>query len=420
MPLNRSKVRYKHAGHRRVGWVTPEFYDAAGSGSVNDYTAFNAAVQDLVNTDGGGEIWLTRPGARYRLDSMLTLPGTVSIRAFKGAGTTETALIRNHIFPLLSITNDVVGDNETSTVIEGVTFTDAAGGGAMVVVAEGSADFARCAMLGVAGITDSSQPLVLMQGGAGARCRLSHCHLAPVNAQSAVKAVTGAINVDGGTVLKVPATYTGDVVAIASNDANAPAYVHLSDGTYFDASGHTSGAVVFVTANGSSWAVCASGCLFRGGSVTSTAFVWTNSGVRRVNVGANTWVGVTNRYLPSGGVSPLTLDSDLALKPYVVIDAPGTAYTLPVGVRTVAIRMQSTAPMLTMPQALFAGQEMTVTIYNESGGDWAGVGVVGLYFGGSGAVNDGTGRSFRAVAVDRDLSGTYEWVIASPWSDAWI
>lgn len=419
MPRFSSKVRFAHRGERRVGYVTPEFYNAAGSGSVNDYPALNGCVQALLDADGGGDIIL-RPGGRYRLDAPLSLPGTVNIRAKKGAGSAETALIRNHTFFLLRVDNTNSGDNETSTLIEGVTLTDAiaSNGGALIEAYDGSVDLVRCALLG-ASFSDPSYPLLYADGGLGATVRLERCYMAPVNGQSAVLALTGTTAIGGASVVKVPATYTGDIVKINSTDANSPANIVLHGGTDFDALLHTSGAVVFVTAGGQNWAISANGCLFRGGSATSTGFVWTNTGLRRLNVGANTW-NVTSRYLPAGGVSPLALDSDLALKPYLVFDAPGTTNTLPVGVRSYQVRFQSTAPTLTMPQALFAGQEMKVSVTNASGGNWAGVTVIGLIFGASGAINSNFGRSFTAHVVDRNLDGNLEWVVSGSWSDAWV
>lgn len=418
MALYRSKVKFKHSGHRRVGWTTPEFYGAAGTGLVNDRTAIFDAIQDLQEADGGGEIVL-RPGGRYRLDgSTLTLPGNISLRALKGAGLTAPTLIRNHAFPLLSITNDLVGYNETPTLIEGVTFTDAMGGGAMVVAAEGSVDLVRCALLGVAGITDSSLPLVYVSADLGATCRLSRCHLMPVNGQNAVRVLNGSFIADGGTVFKLPATYTGEVVRVVSNDANIPAHVVLCGGTDFDASLHTSGSATFVYANGDHWAVSANGCLFRGGSATSNGFVWTNAGISKLNVGHNTWK-VTNRYLPEvvDVYYPLSFDSDLELRPYLVHAAPGTTYTLPTGVRSVAVRFQSTSPTITMPPALFAGQEMKVSVLNMSISNWVdGFSVSGLVYDSTGPVNSATGRSFIAHVVDRNIDGALEWVIASGWT----
>lgn len=410
MPLFRSKVRFKEVGGRRVGWVTPEFYDAKGNGLVNDRPALDAAIQDLLDTDGGGELEL-RPGGRYRLDSQLTVPGPVHFRARKGVPGAETALIRNHILPLLSISNDVTSGVETPTVIEGVTFTDAAAGGAMVVVAEGSVELVRCALLGVPGITDNSQPLLLMAGSIRDVCRASRCRFSMVSDQVAIGMQTGVVAVDGASIFKVPATYTGNVISIASNDANIPAHLVLNGGTDFDATAHTSGAVVLVSADGLNWGVSAESCRFRRGSAAATAFAWTNAGVRRMNIGANSWDFIAGtRYAPAVGATPFVRDSELALVPYGVVDGVGTTHTVPTGVKSFTIRFQSTAPTVTMPPALFAGQEIKITIYNASGASWAGATISGALAGTSGQIDPNTSRTFSAHVIDRDLSGTYEWV----------
>ncbi len=392
-------------------------YNAVGSGVVNDRPAIAAAIA-AAEADGGGTVWL-RAGKQYRVDSQLpTLPGNVHLRAMKGAAAAKTTLIRNHIFPLLSIAND---DNDTPTVVEGVTFTDAAGGGAMVVVSDGSVDLVRCAMLGVAGVTDNSQPLVLMAGATGSVLQLKRCRLAPVNGQRAISLQTGRLVGGAASTIKVPATYTGDLIEVDSTSSSNPAHLSLSDGFDFDATSHTSGAIICVNADGDSWAISADGSYFRGGSSnTVTCFFWSDAGSRRMNIGhSNVYSAILNRYFPSG-TGELSSESYLALKPYLAWDVAGTTYTIPTGVESVALRFQSTAPTITMPPKLFAGQRIRVSVFNQSGAGWTGVTVIGLIFGGTNAINNLTGRSFEAVVVDRNLDGSLDWVIVGGWSEMFL
>jgi hypothetical protein len=150
-----------------------------------------------------------------------------------------------------------------------------------------------------------------------------------------------------------------------------------------------------------------------GASGTIWGFLWAAGA--RVTARATRWLGNITPYAGNTAI----IGSSVELKDYLPAH-PGaaTTYTIPDGVRHVALAFNGTAPTLTMPAKLFAGQRLTVSIYNDaSGGNWAGVTVIGLLFGGTNAINNNSGRSFEAVVVDRNLDGALDWVIVGPWSE---
>lgn len=220
---------------------------------------------------------------------------------------------------------------------------------------------------------------------------------------------SGVLVVNGGTY-STPLGYADSIVYGTGG-------THRLDDVHFVTSATTAGNAICVHVAGQK--VIASGCLFDDGTTAKG-----NKGffsVLAAGVGDVTETGsiFRNISVPYSFANAMAVGSRVSLLPNATIDigAAPTA-TLPTGYANVSVRStNTTGPVFTMPAILFLGQRLCVTIWNGSGTPWSGVTLIGLFFGGTNGINNSTGRSFEAVATDRNVDGSYEWTIVGPFSE---
>jgi hypothetical protein len=210
----------------------------------------------------------------------------------------------------------------------------------------------------------------------------------------------GLLTISGGKVV-MPATYTSALVT-------GSGVMHRIQNVRFDATGRTSGnGVVMSTAP--STRVLMDGNTFIGVDSTKVALSLTPGTV--LTETNSQYSGIT----PYAG-GPLGVGSSLYLLPHQSIQTSGAVSTLPTGVRSVSLRIVGSSgvdPTITMPTALFPGQELDVLLKNDSGGNWA-IGAVFTPFspgGTQGACINSQARIYRFKYLSPTGSATYQWVL---------
>lgn len=404
MTLFTRNTRFRK-GLRGDGWATLEYYGAKGSASVNDKGAFDAACADL-SAAGGGRLLL---GPKlYRFDNLLTVPSNVSIHGVPDA----TYVAWNH-----ATANGLVytSYNEgTSIEVSDIRFISLIGNTGTCVVNNTGArvQLKRCSWNGfdaVGAPSNNLQGKLASLNSATSELEYIDCRLNVAGVLRGVDIISGSVKITRGSLL-MPASYADGLVYAVSSSS-----VLSLDDVQINGAAHTTGAGYFVYAgNGSN--VCLDGChLLGGGSVGSKRLLGWDAGARvierRTHIAS---IPAMERY---GSAAALSNYSSLELLGYLAA-YPASPYTIPDGVRHVSVAFNGAAPTLIMPAKLFAGQRISVSVFNDaSGGNWAGVTVTGLVFGGTNAINNNNGRSFEAVVTDRNGDGTLEWVIVGGWSD---
>jgi hypothetical protein len=369
------------------------------------------AIQNALNAAGaaGGHVFV--PPGNFR-HGLLSVPGGVSIYGVPD----KSFLLHDHATANAFVFLDYQESNPV--VFQDLRFLGnvATTGTHIVNNVDARVQFVRCTWNG---FTSGGAPSSNLQGklaslnSAASELEFIDCRLNVTGLLRGIDILNGTVKLTRGA-LAMPASYSDGLVYVGG-----AATVDL-DGVRLDGSAHTTGTGNFVYAtNGSN--VRLDGCRLLGGlSVGSKSMLGWDAGARIVERG--TIIGSYPAMEQYGSSAALALSSALELKHYLpAYPGPATAYTIPNGARHVALAFNGTAPTLTMPAKLFAGQRLTVSIFNDgSGGNWTGVTVIGLNFGGTNAINNNTGRSFEAVVVDRNGDGALDWVIVGSWSEMFL
>lgn len=375
-------------------------FGAVGTGLVDDRAAIQSAI-DACATAGGGFVYLP-PGA-YRIDSGLTLPKIVNLIGVRNG----TVVVLNHATANL-LTFGTGIDSGMPQLIEGIgfgglvpntgkVFTDAGSGGRSVVIRD-------CSV----GDDDSNLQGQIGDFTGGSRVMFNNCELHVSGTAYGFRQSNtgGQLVIDGGQIF-CPATYATYLV-----------YYSLGGGsvrTKFDFSAHSSGsgATAIGVSSGSTTPVEIVGNRFVNLTGGPTKYALTADSNANVAMEGNTF-GQVNRF---NTVGLLTTGSRLELYPDANVSLVGNAYTVSTGVASTFIRFDvgSTAPTITLPPILFAGQELTLTIYNISGGTF-GISIANYGVKASQpTLSNASGASALFVAGDPSATGVLSWCQVGAW-----
>lgn len=402
LPLQQIANRQRWNYNRTRGAM----YDATRAPYLADLTgATNAAVAtqaaiDAAATAGGGDVYAP-PGA-FRFDNGITVPRTVSLFGHPNG----TVFLLNHA--TADFVTFTTGTNAGAcSVISGIgfggsvvntgnVFTDAGSGSRRVLIY-------NCTV----GDDDANLTghILSLTGSSVVACVDSELHVSGATSGLLVNHAGAVLGISGGRIV-CPATYASTLV-----------YYSLGSGsvrTFFDFTAHTSGvgATAVAVSSGPSTPIEIVGSRFVGAGGPTKYALSADSGTN-VRCEANSYYGV-NRF---NSVGLLLAGSNLDLYPDANVSLVGSAYTVSTGVRSTLIRfgVGSTAPTITLPPILFAGQELDLTIYNASGGT-LGLGLAN--YGVKSAMptlSNANGASGRFVAADWQVIGTLEWVQIGDW-----
>lgn len=381
-------------------------YGAKGDGVTNDTIAIQAAI-NAASVAGGGIVF--SPPGEY-LHSLLTIPGGVSI-----CGVPDTTYwLHNHASAnALVFTTWNTGNPVT---IQDIRFLGnvASTGTHIVNNIDARIEFIRCSWNGIGptgGDSNNLQGRILQCGSSLGEVFFHNCLIRVAGDQHGIYVPEGRVTVSGGTIT-MPATYTSSLIRAAGT-----AHVSMR-GVTADCTGRTGGVTATVMFVDATTTADMTDCELNGTGAVNTIYGFLWAAGARITARGNRWLGNITNYANNTAVAGSSVD----LIPYAPLyPGPATSFTIPTGVRNVALGFNGTAPTITMPAILFAGQEITVSIFNDaSGGNWAGVAVIGLIFGDTNSINNNRGRTFHAVAMDRNLEGTVEWVVVGAWSSQFI
>ncbi len=376
-------------------------YGADPTGVADSTAAIQAAISAAFAAGGGDA--LAPPGIYKR--SILTLRSGVNLRGvgnattlrFTGGGATNGLVFIDNLQGPTCEVSDIQFDG------------DAVNTGTSVVNNSGRrVIFRNCTWNAASGNLQGELALV---NSASSELIFIDCGIKVSADVNGLHVLSGSIKMLRGSLV-MPATYNQTLMR-----AEGSSRVSMID-VDVNCTARTVGGGVAVILADAGATVSQIGCRVDGTAAVGTIYgcLWTAGA--RILAKANDWIG---NIVPYGGNTAVA-GSSIELKEYTPAHpGPATTYTIPNGVRNVALAFNGTAPTLTMPAKLFAGQRIGVSIFNDgSGGNWSGVTVIGLSFAEVNAINNNMGRSFEAMAVDRNLDGTLDWVTVGAWSGMFI
>jgi hypothetical protein len=368
-------------------------FGADPTGGVSSQTAIQNAISAAAVS--GGIVWF---GPGYFLYTGLSIPDNVSLKGTPGA----TYLALDHA------TNGALTPTQVNsgpeTVVSDIIFVgNVANTGTCVENAVGARmTFIRCSF--GSGLNGK---LARVQTSASELTFLD-CRLAVSGNVNGIEANDGRLRILGGK-MSMPATYTASLVLV-DNSAN----VELA--CAFDLKAHTTGSAK-IAYNISTTALltmhdCKVDATGMSGPVTGLA--WTTGGIVRAY--GNEWVGPSA--LTRFSTARAGAGSFVDLIPGVLFDAAASAtIVIPDGAASVRITSGvSAAPTAKLPNVLYAGQPLAVSLFNGGGSTWSGQvawqkadGTTALTEAGSAFAGLLVGQSFTMNFVAVEIAGALYW-----------
>jgi hypothetical protein len=409
MPLHRSNVRFKK-GLRGDGWATLEYYGGQPGAGFNSLPAFITACGDL--GPQGGELRLG-PWA-YRFDGTLPIRQGVSLRGIPDA----TFILGNHAtLPLLE---PIAGTARNSfTEITGIGFGSLIGATGAAI--HGAQPNQRWKFRNCTWNWGGNRGSPLLNGNifsdpsssnSGCVYEFENCWAkANQDGQAFTLSTIGSQMNFRSSKIVWPATLGATLV-----------YYSLGQGSIndleFDATPHTAGtsAACIGISSSSVDPILIDNVKAIGSGGPAKTVLKADSGVlvRCTNlIQAN-----VNRYL----TGTLASGSYLEMLPHQSAQSSGFANTIPDNISAYSLRIVGSpgvAPAITMPSMLFPGQELELTLINNSGGSWSQVSFTTAYNSfTTDPTADSFSRTYRFKVMSMTGSSTYNWVCIGTYSSA--
>lgn len=384
-------------GLRGDGWITPEYFGAKHSASVDDSAAFQAAC-DAMASDGGE----VRLGPfQYRTDQLIVLVPGVSWRGVPDS----TRWYGNHA------TRDhhhwTSGNSRSDyTLVENIIFGNLISntGGVIYNTTNVRALYRNCSF-NAPGYGDNLNGRIFEAVGASSDFVFEKCHVW----QKSTSASQDAWFMDGSSA---KLTLIGNYVHQGSNTASPVVRVIngmlAARGNQFDAVDHAFSQNV-ISVFDTTYQHIIEGNSFKSAFSGGKALSWSSGA--NITERANNFL-LINMY-GSGGV--LASGSTLSLAPMLAATTSGTTVTVPTGFASYSLRFTGASPTVTLPTILFPGQELDLALYNVSGGPLGfSLSNVG-YLATNPVVGNGSAASAKFRAMDLSLLGTCSWVQIGGW-----
>jgi hypothetical protein len=387
--------------------VTRAPYSADLTGVADSTAAITAAIAAAQVT--GGIVWF--PAGTYLYTQLLITSG-VTIRCVPD----RTFLVCTHAtFSQIVFSG---ANNGPPIQIHDARFLSSivSTGACVVNNSGGRVQLVRCSWNGVnaAGAASNNlQGKILHSNLDTSETHLVDCSVKVVGDVNGLHAQRGKVIMDRGSLV-MPATFNNALLR-----GENTAYVAMRD-VEVDCTARTAGGAVAVMHVDAGVTATMRDCELDGSGAVGTIYGFLWSAGARVTARGNRWILNITPYAGNLAVA----GSSVELKDYLPVHVGAAAtYTIADGVRSVTVASSSTSATftLTMPAKLFAGQHLSVSVFNDASGvSWTGITTTGMTHGSLTSLDNNTGRSFEAMVVDRNLDGTLDWVIVGPWSAQWL
>lgn len=383
------------------GWYDVKKFGAKGNNLADDRTAINAAIA-YAQTHGGGTVFF--PPGVYRLETgaILGQPSVSLVGSPSGSSIYQSHATNNTL--VYSSGPQEFGYQYVkdlrfsgSIVNTGVALYNDSGTSRLLID--------NCAFNGGQSDYNLQGHLVYIAGGAShVIVRDSHLRLNATNKSAVAVAGNNASNVQIlNNQIYMPVTYTSSMVYLQNGTT-------LVDGNYFDCTDHNAGSgpgcISVTTDDTAHCKTISNNNFFMDGGPTTYGYLYDSGSWIRAS--GNTFDGSIQR--STSGFAAAGSTVDLVDVSYGGVG--GTTATLPDCVASFSLNFTSTAPTITMPNMLFPGQEIVISVRNGSAGFWSGIGVTGMNGPLITNISGGQAVTFRAkVMTTRANGSTYVWTM---------
>lgn len=400
MPLIRSNVWFRK-GLRGDGWVTPEYFGAKGSPSVDDSVAFQAAQDALANVSGGTVLLGPK---QYRTDQTIHFSSSVGWKGVPDATMwRNNHATRNH--------HDWVSGSPRSdhTLIENIIFGGLIGNTGIPVFSSiaARAHYKNCSW-NAPGYDDNLTGRLFNLQGANSEFIIEKCHIYQKSTGG-----TGEVffNSGAGSKLRLIDNYVHQGVSSAAPVLSMVAGASFLKGNRFDAIDHVGSENVLLVSDILSQHII-EGNTFESAFSSGKALAYTAGAY--ITERANN-MRLINMY----GTNLLAEGSRLSLGRPLYTTTSSSSITCANGFEGQSISSTGTAPTIGLPVILFPGQEFVLTVYNNSGSPWAGIGFGASGSGGvTGSTPTGQARTYLWKAMSIVANGTFGWICIGSFSAA--
>lgn len=376
-------------------------YGAAGTGSGNDRPAFLSAMAAAAST-GGGIVYA--PAGHYLLGGGFAWDASVCLI---GDGF-DSFLELNHASD--SFFNISIGGSSGHPLVrfENLVLGARVSNGGIVFLNNGTSSpvMLRNVVINGGYATNLDGRPIDMSAGT-TTWTITNCSI--TNRSSAETISMGSANqqlILTNSSLYMPASYTAAMVRVVGRA--------VISGNLFDVSAHSSGlnpTCVNVAGAGTKPVAITGNLFFGAGSgPTKYAMAWTDGAM--INSSGNSYYYI-NRVYPGMGL--LADGSEVDLLPETNQFSSSATITIDPGIALQEIVGTNTSnPTLTLPKIFYEGQELVITLFNNSGSNWTGVALSttdGVDGGVLGGLNTGTCYCITLRAADVKISGTLRWTV---------